>query len=104
MNGAVDRREVEVRRVGIASVAKMYAAISAAAGLLIGLGVAIASFLGAGIAEAPEVAMLGPVLGIGAIIILPLFYACIGAIAGAIGALLYNAFAAIVGGVRVEVR
>jgi hypothetical protein len=93
-----------VKRVGVASVAKIYGAISAAVGLLIGIVFALASVVGAGLAETREAAFLGPVLGVGAVIALPIFYGCMGLIGGAISAALYNLFAGMVGGVRLEVE
>ena len=61
----------------------------------------MASKVGAGLAENSEIAMFGPMLGVGAVIVLPIFYGCIGFVGGAIGAALYNVFAAMVGGVAV---
>jgi hypothetical protein len=93
-----------VKSVGVVSVARMYGAICAAAGLLIGILFALASMVGAGLAESSEVGFLGPMLGAGAVIALPIIYGIMGFIAGAIGAVLYNVFAGMVGGVRIEVE
>ena len=93
-----------VRRVGVASAAKLYGAISAAFGVLIGLMFAVASILGAGFADSGAEAMLGPIFGIGASIILPIIYGCMGLIGGAIGAALYNLFAGMVGGLEIDVE
>lgn len=93
-----------VKKVGVVSVAKIYAAISASVGVLIGLGFALASMVGAGLAENSEISMFGPMLGVGAVIVLPIFYGCMGFVGGAIGAALYNAFAAMVGGVQIDVE
>jgi len=93
-----------VKKVGVFSVAKIYAAISAAMGLLFGLGLALASVVGAGLADSSQAAFLGPMLGVGAVIALPLFYGCMGFIGGAIAAALYNVFAGMVGGVRLEME
>jgi len=93
-----------VKKVGVFSVARIYAAIAAAMGLLIGLGFALASMIGAGLAETSEAAFLGPMLGVGAVIALPIIYGCMGFIGGAITAALYNVFAGMVGGVRLEME
>jgi len=93
-----------VKSIGVVSVAKMYGAICAAAGLLIGILFALASVVGAGLAESSEVGFLGPMLGAGAVVALPIVYGIMGFIAGAIGAVLYNVFAGMVGGVRIEVE
>lgn len=93
-----------VKRVGVASVAKIYGAICAAIGLVIGFVVALASLVGAGMADSAEGALLGPLFGAGAVIIAPVFYGVMGLIGGALGAILYNVFAGMVGGVRLEVE
>jgi hypothetical protein len=91
-----------VKSLGVVSVGKMYGAITAAMGLLFGIGIALFSVLGAGLADSTESAILGPVLGVGAVIVLPIFYGVLGFIGGVIGAVLYNVFAAMVGGVEIQ--
>jgi hypothetical protein len=91
-----------VKSVGVVSVGKMYGAITAAMGLLFGIGIALFSVLGAGLADSTQSAILGPVLGVGAVIVLPIFYGVLGFIGGVIGAVLYNVFAAMVGGVEIQ--
>ena len=93
-----------VKSVGVVSVGRMYGAISAAMGLLFGIGIALFSVLGAGLADGTQSAILGPVLGVGAVIVLPIFYGVLGFIGGVIGAVLYNVFAAMVGGVEIETQ
>jgi hypothetical protein len=96
-----------IRRIGVWSVAKLYGAILASMGLLVGGLVASASALGgmAGMRNA-EAGSGGGVLamafGVGAIVILPLFYGCLGLIMGSIGASLYNLFAGMFGGIELE--
>ena len=93
-----------IRKLGVFSVAKLYAAISLAMGLLFGLIIAAASTVGASFGGGDEPAMFGMMMGAGAVIVLPLFYGVAGFIMGAIGAALYNVFAGVVGGVRLEVE
>jgi hypothetical protein len=93
-----------VKSIGVISVAKIYAAISAAMGLLFGIIFAMLSLVGAGFAESSEMSFLGPMMGVGAVIALPIFYGCMGFVAGAIGAALYNVFAGMVGGVRLDLE
>jgi len=93
-----------VKSVGVASVAKMYGAISAGVGLLIGVCIALASLVGAGFADTSEQAMFAPILGVGAVVIMPILYGVMGAIGGAIGAILYNVFAGMVGGVALNIE
>ena len=90
-----------VKSVGVVSVGKMYGAITAAMGLLFGIGFAVFSVIGAGFADT-DTGFLGPALGVGAVIALPIFYGVLGFIAGVIGAALYNLFAAMVGGVEIQ--
>jgi hypothetical protein len=92
-----------VKSIGVASAAKIYGAISAAFGLVFGMLFALGSMVGAGLSETTEGAFFAPVFGVGAVIILPIFYGVMGLIGGAIGAVLYNVFAGMVGGVSLEV-
>ncbi|MEP6917994.1 MAG: hypothetical protein ABJC89_20270 [Acidobacteriota bacterium] len=94
-----------VRRLGVWSVAKMYGTIAAAMGLLLGLLVACASLLGAGLAsQSTELpGGMAAAFGVGAVVILPLLYGVFGVIGGAIGAGLYNLFAGLVGGVELDI-
>ena len=92
-----------IRKVGIWSVARMYGALSGGMGLLIGLIIAVASVVGLSLAEGDEPPFIAAAMGVGAVVIVPLFYGVIGICAGAIGGALYNLLAGIVGGVTIEV-
>jgi hypothetical protein len=93
-----------VKHVGVFSVAKIYGALSGAMGLLFGVILAIVSTLGAGLGGNDVPAFLGPMLGVGAIIALPVFYGLMGLCMGAITAVLYNLLAGVVGGVALELE
>lgn len=93
-----------ITRVGVWSAAKLYAAIMAAMGLLIGLMFAAMSIVGAVSGMEDGGGMLAGLFGVGAIVIAPIFYGVMGLIGGAIGALLYNLFAGVVGGLEVDVQ
>lgn len=93
-----------VKRVGVLSVAKVYGALAGAMGLLFGLIFAAASAIGLGLSEGDQPAWLGAMFGVGAIVFLPLFYGVMGLVMGAISAALYNVFARLVGGVRIDVE
>lgn len=101
---AVPGREVVVKRVGVLSVGRIYAAISAAVGLLLGIGVALSAMVGIGLNGQEGGAFLGAAFGVGAIVFAPILYGAIGFIGGMFGALLYNVFAGMVGGVSVELQ
>jgi hypothetical protein len=91
-----------IRRVGVWSAAKLYAAITASIGLCVGVVIAGLSAVGAVAGMQEDAGAIAGLLGIGAIVIAPIFYGVMGLIGGAIGALLYNLFAGLVGGLEVE--
>jgi hypothetical protein len=95
-----------IRHIGVWSAARMYAAISAAAGLFFGLCLAALSVLGAGFGAPADDAptWLAPVFGMGAIVALPVFYGVMGLLAGSIGAVIYNLFASVVGGLEIDLQ
>jgi hypothetical protein len=94
-----------IRRIGVWSLARIYGVISATIGLLIGLFLALFSLAGAGLANDPDgPAWLMPIFGVGAIVVLPLFYGVMGVVSGAISAAIYNLFAGMVGGISIEVE
>ncbi len=103
--------KLRIRKLGVLSVAKMYAVIMLVISLIIavpyGLIVIIFSLIGAGSTRGDAAFMVGGggvVMGIIMMIFIPIFYAVIGFVFGAIGALVYNVFAGIVGGVEIEVE
>ena len=96
-----------VKRVGVLSVAKVYAALSASMGLLFGLilaAISVVAGAGAGFVGDDAPGLIGAMFGAGAVILMPIFYGCAGLVMGAIAAALYNMFAGIVGGVSIEVE
>jgi len=93
-------RTTRIARVDPMSSARVYGAITAAFGLIIGAFVSLFAMLGAGIGDMPGPAAL--VFGTGAIVMLPLFYGVIGFVAGAFQAWVYNLVAVRVGGILVD--
>jgi hypothetical protein len=99
-----------IRRVGVWSVARMAAAINAAIGVLAGLVLAAISILSAGIASMARDSgeqmppFFGALFGVGAIVLLPIFYGVMGLVFGALGAAIYNLVAGAVGGIEVETQ
>jgi hypothetical protein len=94
-----------LKRVGVGSAAKISAALYAAMGFIVGAIFALISLLGASFSsmageDAP--AFVGALFGVGAIVILPIFYGALGACVGAIGAGIYNLVAGAVGGLEVD--
>ena len=93
-----------VKRFGVMSVAKVYGALSAAMGLLFGLFVAAASALGMGLSEGDEPAIVAAMLGVGAVIFAADLLRIAGRRDGGALRALYNLFAGMVGGVRIDVE
>ncbi len=103
--------KIKIRKLGILSVAKIYSVMMLVLSLLIsipyGLIIIVYALFGAGMMggdAAFAVGGGGVLLGIGIMIGLPIFYAVIGFIGGALAALVYNIFSGIVGGVEMEVE
>lgn len=102
---AVSSSKMVLNRVSALSAAKVMGAVYAGLGLLFGAIFSFFALVGAGIGAAAgggEEAFIGALFGVGAIIILPLFYGTIGLIAGLIGASVYNLAARVVGGLEIE--
>ena len=103
--------EMTIRRFGVLSVAKMYGLLMFLFGLVFGViyGLILIVFGAAISAMGPSrdaaAGGIGTVaMGVGMMIGLPLFYGVLGFIMGAIGALIYNAVAGIIGGVKFELE
>ena len=103
--------KLRIKKLGVLSVAKMYAAIMLVVSLLIsvpyGLIVIIYSLFGAGMMQGNAALAVwggGVVLGLAIMIGLPIMYSLLGFVGGAIGALLYNLFSNFVGGIEIEVE
>lgn len=104
--------EMTIKRFGVISVAKMYGLLTFIVGLIVGViyglfimifGMAMSS-LAPSSTDATAGGVSSVIIGLGVMIGLPLFYGLMGFIAGAIGALIYNAVAGIVGGVKLELE
>ena len=102
--------EMTIRRFGVISVAKMYGLLMFIFGLIFGVlyglffiifGAAM-SALASNNATASGVSSV--VVGVLAMIGIPIMYGVLGFIMGAIGALVYNALAGIIGGVKFELE
>ena len=96
-----------VKRVGPLSAAKIAPIIYAIFGLIFGGLFSLFGMAGA-LAGGGENSGLGAgimgMVGVGAIVVLPIFYACLGFVGTLIGALLYNLVAGMVGGIEVDVQ
>jgi hypothetical protein len=102
--------KLQIKKLGVLSVAKIYAVIMLVMSLLLsipyGLFVIGLSLMGASSGGSNSLAIGGggAIVGLLLMVGLPIFYGVIGFVAGAIGALLYNLFAGMVGGIEIEVE
>ncbi len=92
---------MELKRVGILSGAKVLGLLYAALGLIFGGIFSFVSVLGAA-AGSGRGGAGGLLFGVGAVIILPIFYGIVGFIGGALTAVLYNLIAHVAGGLELE--
>lgn len=92
-----------VKSIGVLSAGKVLGCLYVLLGLIIGAMFSLLSLAGvaAGGEDAGAAAFL---FGIGAIVIIPIFYGAIGFVGGIIMAALYNLVASIAGGIEVELR
>ena len=94
-----------IRHIGVGSLARILAALYALWGFVFGVIIALVALGGSGLSRAtdsPVPGWFGGLFGVGAIIFLPICYGVLGAIGGALTALMYNVVAGMVGGLSVE--
>jgi hypothetical protein len=91
-----------INRIAPLSVAKVAATLYAALGLLVGALVSVVAMAGGFTASESEFGPLAILFGVGAIVILPIVYGCLGAIMLTLVAAIYNAVAWFVGGIEVD--
>jgi len=96
-----------LKRIGPLSLAKVCGIIYVVVGFIVGGFVSLFALMGvfanSMMNEGPG-AFFGLFFGVGAIIILPIFYGVLGFIGGALMAWLYNIFAGLVGGVELDLQ
>ncbi len=95
---------MKLKRIGILSAASIGGLVYAAIGLLIGVFFSFFSMIGLFAAgqSSDFPSFMAPFLGLGAVIVMPIFYGIIGFIAFTIGAALYNGIAMLTGGLELE--
>jgi hypothetical protein len=96
-----------IRKIGILSLAKFMGGMYAAIGLIFGAIFSLAALAGAAIGSMdkgePGAAIFGMLMGVGAVIVLPILYGVMGFVGGLIVAFVYNLLASIFGGIEFEV-
>ncbi len=96
-----------ITRVGPLSAAKVAGLLYVVIGLIAGALVSLFSMAGAAIGAGSgngDGAMFGALFGVGAIILLPIFYGFFGFVGTLIMAALFNVAAGMVGGIEVDAR
>lgn len=102
--------KLRIKKIDILSAAKMYAVMGAIIGLIIGVIYGLftilfgAMMMGFGQKEGLAAGGGSILIGIVMMIAIPIMYAIAGFIGGVIGALIYNIFAKMVGGIEMEVE
>jgi hypothetical protein len=95
-----------ITRVGPLSVAKIAGLLGVVVGLIGGAFVSLFSLAGAalGAGAGDDSAIFGAFLGVGAIVLLPIFYGCMAFVITLIQAALFNIAVGLVGGIEIEAR
>jgi len=93
-----------IKRFQPLSVGKVAGVLYGAMGLFVGVIVSLAATIGGLAGRDAFGALAGGLVGIGAIILLPIFYGGLGFIVAIIAAWLYNLAAGFVGGIEIDVQ
>jgi len=93
-----------ITRVGPVSVAKVAGLLYALMGLLFGAVISLVAMAGGFAARESGGAIFGAVLGVGAVVMLPILYGCLGFVMTLLMAALFNVAAKATGGVEVDAR
>lgn len=94
---------VEITRIGVLSLGKIFGILYAFFGLVIGALMSLV-FVFSGAMMGDTGGTMGFVFGAGAIITLPLFYGIMGFLSGILMAIPYNMIADWIGGLEVEIK
>jgi hypothetical protein len=93
-----------VKRVGPLSVAKNAGVLYALIGLIVGAFFSLFAMAGVFSRDSGAGAGIAGLVGVGAIVRFPIFYACIGCVGSLIAATLYNVVAGMVGGIELDIE
>ncbi len=95
---------MKLKKLGIGSVGKTAAFIYGMMGLIFGAIFSLISMAGVALGGGDDPAWLGMLFGVGAIIVMPIFYGILGAIVWMIGAAIYNLSTRFTGGIELEME
>ena len=95
-----------LKSVGVLSAAKIVGLMYAILGLFTGLiFAAVFSFLPAGLDTPNDIPhWIAPMFGLGSLVVMPIMYGVMGFIGGAIGAVIYNVLAGMMGGLVLRIE
>jgi len=93
-----------INRVGPVSCAKIAGTLYAILGLFMGGVFSLIALAGGFGSNTSGGNALGVIMGVGAVIVLPICYGALGFVTTLIGAWLYNALAGMVGGIQLDVQ
>ena len=93
-----------IKRISPFSCAKITGTLYAVLGIFIGGIVSLVAMVGGFASDGPGIPGMGALIGVGAIIVFPILYGCIGFVGTLIAAALYNLVAGWVGGIEIEVQ
>ncbi len=98
-------RMMQIKKIEPLSAGKLLGTLYALIGLFIGGIFTLLALVGVAAGGGGGDAALGSILGgIGAIIMMPLFYGVLGFLGGLVGAFFYNIIAGMVGGISLEIE
>jgi len=93
-----------LKSIGVFSMAKVMGVLYAVFGFIFGSIFALLSVVGAGFASTGSEGLLAVMFGVGAVIIMPIFYGVLGFIAGLIISVIYNVVAGLSGGLELHLE
>jgi hypothetical protein len=93
-----------IKRIAPLSCAKIAGTLYAVLGLFIGAVVSLIASVGGFGSNNSGIPGMGAMIGVGAIVVAPIFYGCLGFFGALIGTSLYNLVAGMVGGIELEVQ
>lgn len=93
-----------ITRIAPLSCGKIAAVLYGGVGLIVGVIVSVVSLAGGFRGDSLFGPLAGGLIGVGAIVLLPIFYGGLGLIGAIIASWLYNAAASVAGGIEVDVK
>jgi hypothetical protein len=93
-----------ITRIGPLSFAKLSGLLYAIFGLVFGGIFSVIAMAGGFASDTAGAAGIGALIGVGAVVVFPIFYGLMGFVTTLVGAWLYNVVAGVVGGVEVDIQ